>query len=82
MIVTPHARNACEALRSLMSVLGRRQVSEEDIPDDAEIDTLVREAIAQVIGDSTYAPAKVAVWSTNVVEGGLKRLAALSKPFK
>lgn len=56
--------------------------TEDDLIDDAEVDTMVREAIAAAVGDGAFAHAKVDAWSGNVVEGCLKRLAALAKPFK
>lgn len=42
----------------------------------------VREAISAAVGDAPFLHAKVAPWSANIVEGCLKRLAALNKPFK
>ncbi|KAK9823472.1 hypothetical protein WJX72_002978 [[Myrmecia] bisecta] len=57
-------------------------LNEDDLIDDAEIDTLIREAIAQTVGDSSFVTSKINQWSSNTVEGCLKRLAALNKPFK
>lgn len=57
-------------------------LTEDDLIDDAEIDTLIREAVSQVIGDNQFTQTKLNQWSTNCVEGCLKRLAALNKPFK
>ena len=36
----------------------------------------------QTIGDAQFMLPKINQWSSNVVEGCLKRLAALNKPFK
>jgi len=57
-------------------------LSEDDLIDDAEIDTLVRESISGTVGDNQFLHAKIDSWSNNVVESCLKRLAALNKPFK
>ncbi|KAK9810577.1 hypothetical protein WJX73_001624 [Symbiochloris irregularis] len=57
-------------------------LTEDELIDDAELDTLVREAIAQAIGDSQFTHQKLNHWTTAICEGTLKRLAALSKPFK
>jgi dynein light chain Tctex-type 1 len=55
---------------------------EDDLMDDAEVDTMIRESISQVVGDNAFTHAKINTWSSNIVENCLKRLAALSKPFK
>lgn len=65
-----------------MSAVGEQRLADEDLVDDAEVDTLIREAIVQIMGDNAYVPSKSNQWSANIVEGCLKRLAALSKPFK
>ncbi len=57
-------------------------LAEDDLIDDAEVDTMVRESISGTLGDNQFLHAKIDSWSTNVVEGCLKRLAALNKPFK
>jgi dynein light chain Tctex-type 1 len=57
-------------------------ISEEDLMDDAEVDTMVREAITASVGDNQFLHSKIDAWSNNIVEGCLKRLAALNKPFK
>lgn len=36
----------------------------------------------QVVGDNAFAHSKIDQWSSNIIEGALKRLAALGKPFK
>ena len=36
----------------------------------------------QTIGDSQFAHNKLNIWTNNIVEGCLKKLAALGKPFK
>lgn len=61
---------------------GMDQMTEEDLLDDAEIDTLVREVITSAVGDNAFLHAKIDAWSSNIVEGCLKRLSALNKPFK
>lgn len=58
------------------------EVLEEHLLEDAEVDTMVREAVSQVIGENSFLHAKIDIWSSNIVEGCLKRLAAMSKPFK
>jgi len=57
-------------------------ITEDDLIDDAEIDTMVRESIAQTVGENNFLLNKIDSWSTNIIEGCLKRLAALQKPFK
>ncbi|KAA6426245.1 MAG: hypothetical protein FRX49_03358 [Trebouxia sp. A1-2] len=57
-------------------------LSEEDLIDDAEVDTLIRDSVSQSVGESQFALAKINLWSSNVVEGCLKKLASLNKPFK
>lgn len=57
-------------------------INEEDLMDDAEVDTMIRESITQVLGDAIFLHSKIDVWVANIVEGCLKRLAAFSKPFK
>jgi dynein light chain Tctex-type 1 len=57
-------------------------LTEDDLIDDAEVDTMVREAITSALGDSQFLHAKIDSWSANIVEGCLKRLAAVNKPFK
>ena len=65
-----------------MAAPGEHTLCEEDLVDDAEVDTLIREAVAQVMGESMFLHTKTSQWTANIVEGCLKRLAALSKPFK
>jgi dynein light chain Tctex-type 1 len=57
-------------------------LTEDDLIDDAEVDSLLRESIAVAVGDAQFLHAKIDAMSANIVEGGLKRLAALNKPFK
>mmetsp|Transcript_5054 Transcript_5054/g.10976 ORF Transcript_5054/g.10976 Transcript_5054/m.10976 type:complete len:120 (+) Transcript_5054:127-486(+) len=57
-------------------------LAEDDLMDDAEVDTMVREAISTAVGDNQFLHTKIDAWSNNIVEGCLKKLAALSKPFK
>ena len=59
-------------------------ITEDDLVDDAEVDTLLREAVAAAVGDAStpFAHAKIDAWSAAIAEGCLKRLAALNKPFK
>ena len=61
---------------------GMDQMTEDDLLDDAEVDTMVREAITGAVGDSPFLHAKVDAWAGNIAEGCLKRLAALNQPFK
>ncbi|MEW5303561.1 MAG: hypothetical protein WDW38_001899 [Sanguina aurantia] len=57
-------------------------LTEDDLIDDAEVDTMVRESISGALGDNQFAHSKIELWTNNIVEGCLKRLAALNKPFK
>ena len=65
-----------------MGTIGQPVLQEEDLIDEADVDALLREAIVQVIGENQFIQSKVGQWSANIVEGCLKRLAALAKPFK
>jgi dynein light chain Tctex-type 1 len=58
------------------------QLTEDDLIDDAEVDSLLRESITAAVGDSQFLHAKADAMSANIAEGCLKRLAALNKPFK
>lgn len=64
---------------SLDSVL-----TEDDLVDDAEVDTLLREAVGAAVGDAAtqFAHSKIDAISAAIAEGCLKRLVALNKPFK
>ena len=57
-------------------------LTEDDLMDDAEVDSLLRESISAAVGDSQFLHAKADGMSANIAEGCLKRLAALNKPFK
>lgn len=57
-------------------------LTEDDLMDDAEVDSLLRESISAAVGDSQFLHAKADAMSANIAEGCLKRLAALNKPFK
>jgi dynein light chain Tctex-type 1 len=54
-------------------------LSEDELVDDAEVDTLIREAIVTTIGDSQFSSVKINSWSTNIIETCLKRLTAMAK---
>lgn len=57
-------------------------VSVDDLIDDAEVDTMIRDTITGAVADNAFTHAKINAWASNIVEGCLKRLAALQKPFK
>lgn len=57
-------------------------LTEDDLIDDAEVDTMVRQAIGQTVGENQLILGKLDSWTTNIIEGCLKRLGALQKPFK
>ena len=61
---------------------GRQGLQEDDLLDDAEVDTLIRDTISQTIGESLFDHAQIATWTDEIVEGCLKRLNNLRKPFK
>lgn len=66
----------------LANAEGVAPAAEADPVDDAEVDTLVREAVSQVVGDAAYSHAKAKLWSGSILEGCLKRLSAAGKPYK
>ena len=61
---------------------GRQGLQEDDLLEDAEVDTLVREAIAQALGETHFKHEMVLNWTNGIIEGCLKKLAVLAKPFK
>ena len=61
---------------------GRQGLQEDDLLEDAEVDTLVREAIAQALGETQFKHDMVLQWTNGIIEGCLKKLAVLAKPFK
>ncbi|KAK9828431.1 hypothetical protein WJX81_007530 [Elliptochloris bilobata] len=61
---------------------GRQGLTEDQLVDDAVMDTLIRESVSQTIGDNPFSQARVHQWTSNMTDGCLKRLAALNKPFK
>ena len=60
----------------------RQGLAEDDLLDEAEVDTLVREAISLAVGDAPFQHDKINQWTNGIIEGCLKKLAALAKPFK
>lgn len=54
-------------------------LTEAELVDDAEIDTLMRDAIVSTIGDSQFNQGKLSTWSNNIADTCLKRLAALAR---
>ena len=65
-----------------MAGTGQPLLREDELVDDGDVDTLLREAIIQVMGENQFVHTKAGQWSANIVEGCLKRLSALAKPFK
>lgn len=62
---------------------GKQGLEEDDLLDDAEVDALIRDTIVQTIGtDTHFDHNSFSQWTTEIIEGTLKRLAALGKPFK
>lgn len=61
---------------------GRQGLQEDDLLDNAEVDGLIRDTINQTIGDSLFDHANIKTWTTDIVDGCLKRLASQRKPFK
>lgn len=62
---------------------GKQGLEEDDLLDDADIDALIRDTIVQTIGSDTYFDHdSMGQWTNEILEGSLKRLAALGKPFK
>lgn len=61
---------------------GRQGLQEDDLLDDAEVDTLIRDTIYQTIGECLFDHAQMAAWTDEIVRGCLTRLNNLKKPFK
>ena len=57
-------------------------IQDDDLIDDADVDTMIRRAITSVVGDNQFIHRNSNTWSSNIVEGCLKYLANLQKPFK
>ncbi|EEH54883.1 flagellar outer arm dynein light chain [Micromonas pusilla CCMP1545] len=55
---------------------------EDQLITNEEMDTIVRECIESAVGTNSFLHSKVNQWTSNVVEGCLKKLAGLQKPFK
>mmetsp|Transcript_58533 Transcript_58533/g.163229 ORF Transcript_58533/g.163229 Transcript_58533/m.163229 type:complete len:121 (-) Transcript_58533:275-637(-) len=47
-----------------------------------EIDAVVREAIAEVLGDQHYHVGAVDLWADQILDRSLKRIAGIGRPFK
>mmetsp|Transcript_33662 Transcript_33662/g.76189 ORF Transcript_33662/g.76189 Transcript_33662/m.76189 type:complete len:114 (-) Transcript_33662:544-885(-) len=58
------------------------QSSEESafVPED--VTAIMKEAIDAVLANATYQHTKVPQWTNNCIEGCMKRLKDLNKPFK
>ncbi|GAB4812995.1 hypothetical protein N2152v2_000041 [Parachlorella kessleri] len=61
---------------------GMDGLAENDLVDEAEVDSVIRETVLHTIGETAFAQAKVNSWSGQIVEGCLKKLAGMGKPFK
>lgn len=62
---------------------GKQGLEEDDLLDDAEVDALIRESIVQTLGsDCQFEHSNMNQWTNEIIEGCLKRLAGLGKPFK
>uniref|UniRef100_A0A061QX45 Dynein light chain tctex-type 1 n=1 Tax=Tetraselmis sp. GSL018 TaxID=582737 RepID=A0A061QX45_9CHLO len=57
-------------------------LTEEDLLDEAEVDTMIRQVISDVLGEQSFQHAKADAWTKNIIEDSLKKLQALQKPFK
>lgn len=57
-------------------------LTEEDLLDEAEIDTMIRKVLGDVLGEQAFIHAKANQWTNNIIEGCLKNLQGLAKPFK
>ncbi len=61
---------------------GMDGLAENDLVDEAEVDSVIRETVIHTIGEAAFTQGKVNAWSSHIVEGCLKKLAAMGKPFK
>jgi dynein light chain Tctex-type 1 len=61
---------------------GMDGLAENDLIDEAEVDSVIRETVIHTIGEASFAQGKVDAWSSHILEGCLKKLAAMGKPFK
>ena len=61
---------------------GMDGLAENDLVDEAEVDSVIRETVLHTVGETAFAQAKVNGWSGQIVEGCLKKLAGMGKPFK
>ena len=61
---------------------GMDGLEENDLVEEAEVDTVVREAVLAAVGDAAWADARAAPWAAAIMQTCLKKLAAQGKPFK
>mmetsp|Transcript_5387 Transcript_5387/g.7282 ORF Transcript_5387/g.7282 Transcript_5387/m.7282 type:complete len:120 (+) Transcript_5387:170-529(+) len=62
--------------------VGGSGLREDQLITHDEMDTVIRESVESTLGTAAFQHNKVNPWTSNIVEGSLKRLAALNKPFK
>jgi dynein light chain Tctex-type 1 len=62
--------------------IGGSGLREDQLVTLDEMETVIRESIDATIGQSAFQRSKINAWTSNIVEGCLKRLSTLSKPFK
>jgi len=58
------------------------QSSEESAFVQEDVAAIIKEGIEAVLANATYQHTKVPQWTSNVIEGCMKRLKDLNKPFK
>jgi len=57
-------------------------LQEDDLLEESEVDTMMRQIISQTVGDKQLDHNSIDQWTTEIIEGCLKRLTAFGKPFK
>eukprot|EP00241_Pyramimonas_parkeae_P020630 CAMPEP_0114325172 /NCGR_PEP_ID=MMETSP0059-20121206/28947_1 /TAXON_ID=36894 /ORGANISM="Pyramimonas parkeae, Strain CCMP726" /LENGTH=101 /DNA_ID=CAMNT_0001453857 /DNA_START=152 /DNA_END=457 /DNA_ORIENTATION=+ len=62
--------------------IGGSGLREDQLVTLDEMDAVIRQSIESTLGTAGFQPSKINAWTSNIVEGCLKRLAALEKPFK
>mmetsp|Transcript_25175 Transcript_25175/g.54995 ORF Transcript_25175/g.54995 Transcript_25175/m.54995 type:complete len:114 (+) Transcript_25175:660-1001(+) len=58
------------------------QSSEESAFVQEDVTAVIKEAVDSVLSSASYQHNKIGQWTSNVIEGCMKRLKDLNKPFK
>ncbi|CAG9460193.1 unnamed protein product [Pedinophyceae sp. YPF-701] len=57
-------------------------LQEDEIFLEEDVQMVIKEVLHSVLGDNVFTISKVDTWANNIVEGCLKKLTSLNKPYK